>query len=127
MIEKITISEAMNRFPQATAVAYLYAESTDSNQCKIKKNDLLSGILKRISLTMTESNIVGDYDGLESGYGFYNNTNSSSGQYAPAGTAGIFIRFKLITDDFSTTFFFPSAYGEKAVWYRIKGKTCVKS
>ena len=117
---------AMNAFKVLTDVAYVYSEATDSSQGKIKKSDLLSGVLKEMNLTSAGINIVGDYDHLGSGYGYYNNTQDSSGQYAPAGTAGLFIRFKLPVDSSSTTFFLPTIAGESKLWYRKKGGVCVK-
>lgn len=46
MAEKQDI--AMNAFKVLTDVAYVYGEATDSSQGKIKKSDLLSGVLKEM-------------------------------------------------------------------------------
>lgn len=88
--------------------------------------NFLTGICKPMGLTSRGVNIIGNYDALDSGYGYYNNISDGSGEYAPASTAGLFFRFKLNPDAHSVTFFFPSDSGEKRLWYRIKGGVCVK-
>jgi hypothetical protein len=115
---------AMNAFQIVTNVAYIYAEAANGSQVKIKKDTFLNGIMKEMSLPRSDANTIGDYDKLDSGYGFYNNTSDASGQYAPAGTAGIFIRFRLIVDTASTTLFLPISSGEHKLWYRKKGGVC---
>lgn len=124
MAEKQDI--AMNAFKVLTDVTYVYGEASDSSQGKIGKGDLLSGVLKGMDLTLAGTNIIGNYDHLGSGYGYYNNVNDSSGEYAPSGTAGLFIRFKLSVDSSSTTFFLPTIVGESKLWCRKKGGVCVK-
>ena len=115
---------AMNAFQIVTNVAYIYAEAANGSQVKIKKGTFLNGIMKEMSLPRSDTNTIGDYDELDSGYGFYNNTSDASGQYAPAGTAGIFIRFRLTIDTASTTLFLPISSGEHKLWYRKKGGVC---
>ena len=122
MAEKQDI--AMNAFQIVTDVAYIYGEKSDSSQGKIKKDTFLNGIMKEMSLPRSGTNTIGDYDELDSGYGFYNNTSDASGQYAPAGTAGIFIRFRLSVETASTTLFLPISSGEHKLWYRKKGGVC---
>ena len=90
----------------------------------IKKSDLLSSVLKRMSLPRYATNEIGNYDDLDSGYGYYDNTYDTSGQYAPAQTSGIFIRFKVDYDDSSITLFLPIMVGERKLWYRKKGGVC---
>lgn len=124
MAEKQDI--AMNAFKVLTDVTYLYGEAADSSQGKIKKSDLLSGVLKEMSLPRSATNTIGDYDELDSGYGYYDNTYDTSGQYAPAQTSGIFIRFKVAYDASSTTLFLPIMVGEPKLWYRKKGGICAK-
>ena len=102
----------MNAFTPAMDGAYIYAETANGSQVKIKKSDLLRSILQPMVLPISSENKIGDYDNTDSGYGYYNNSSDTSGQYAPAGTAGIFIRFKVSYDTASTTFFFPSIMGE---------------
>jgi hypothetical protein len=116
----------MNAFKILTNVAYLYGEATDISQGKIGRNTFLSRVLKEMNLPSSATNVIGDYDDLDSGYGYYNNSNDPSGQYAPAGTAGFFIRFRVHLDSISTTFFFPTAAGEHKLWYRVKGGVCVE-
>lgn len=117
---------AMNAFKILTDVVYLYGEAADSSQGKIKKSTFLNGILKEIILPNSATNTIGNYDDLDSGYGYYNNSYDSSGQYAPAYTAGIFMRFRVNIDAASTTFFFPVSSGEHKLWYRKKGGVCVE-
>lgn len=109
---------AMNAFQIVTNVAYIYAEAANGSQVKIKKDTFLNGIMKEMSLPRSDTNTIGDYDELDSGYGFYNNTSDLSGQYAPARTAGIFIRFRLSVEAASTTLFLPISSGEHKLWYR---------
>ena len=122
MAEKQDI--AMNAFKVLTDVTYVYGEAADSSQGKIKKSDLLSSVLKRMSLPRYATNEIGNYDDLDSGYGYYDNTYDTSGQYAPAQTSGIFIRFKVDYDDSSITLFLPIMVGERKLWYRKKGGVC---
>lgn len=65
---------AMNAFQIVTNVAYIYAEAANGSQVKIKKDTFLNGIMKEMSLPRSDTNTIGDYDELDSGYGFYNNT-----------------------------------------------------
>ncbi len=120
---------AMNTFPQVTNAEYVYAEAADGSQVKIKVSDILGGVLvgvlKETILPSSDSNVVGDYDELDSGYGYYNNSRDTSGQYAPARTAGLFIRFKLRVDSSSTTLFV-SEYGGTKLWCRRKGGVCME-
>ena len=121
MAEKQDI--AMNQFQIVTDADYVYVEK-GSSQGKIKKSDLLSSVLKRMSLPRYATNEIGNYDDLDSGYGYYDNTYDTSGQYAPAQTSGIFIRFKVDYDDSSITLFLPIMVGERKLWYRKKGGVC---
>ena len=116
----------MNAFKILTNVAYLYGEATDISQGKIERNTFLSRVLKEMNLPNSAINVIGDYDDLDSGYGYYNNVQDSSGQYAPAYTAGIFIRLRVNIDSASTTFFFPVTVGEHKLWYRTKGGVCAE-
>lgn len=114
----------MNQFQIVSNAPYVYVELADGSQGKIKKDTFLNGIMKEMSLPRSDTNTIGDYDELDSGYGFYNNTSDASGQYAPAGTAGIFIRFRLSVEMASTTLFLPISSGEHKLWYRKKGGVC---
>ena len=115
---------AMNAFQIVTNVAYIYAEAANGSQVKINKDTFLNGIMKEMSLPRSGTNTIGDYDELDSGYGFYNNTSDLSGQYAPARTSGIFIRFRLSVESASTTLFLPISSDEHKLWYRKKGGVC---
>lgn len=117
----------LNEVSQVNDAAYIYAEAADGSQVKIKKSDLLNIVLRSFlrltSLPSAGSNIIGNYDELDSGYGWYNNTGDGNGIYAPSRTGGVFIRFKLNIDDASITLFIPSI-GDTKLWYRFKGGTC---
>ena len=52
MIEKVNISQVMNRFKIADKVSYVYAELADGSQVKINRADLKSQIAKTISFEL---------------------------------------------------------------------------
>ncbi len=64
----------------------------------------LGAIVGNTKLPMAGSNIVDDISNVGTGFGYYNNTFSSSNQNAPARTLGTFLRF--VTNYSQTTLFF---------------------
>lgn len=96
------------------------------NSIKILPSALLKnvGVLLLTSLPMPGTNVVGNYDGNISGYGWYNNSADPTGTYAPPSSAGIFIRIN--TSYAQVTFFFPTVVGKKKLWYRIDGGACIE-
>lgn len=96
------------------------------NSIKILPSALLknAGALLQTSLPASGVNVVGNYDGNISGYGWYNNSADPTGTYAPPSSAGIFIRINLSSTQ--VTFFFPTVVGKKKLWYRIDGGACIE-
>lgn len=97
-----------------------------------EKNGLFGGLLYNLSFSLSTLpssgvNEIGNHDGFSSGYGFYNNVFSSEDTYAPAGSAGLFIRLKDITSSV-TLFIATSSNGQKQdeLWYRADGAFCRK-
>lgn len=113
-----------NSLTQVSKVDFVRVISGGSSSIIIPSTLLrVAGGMMRDMLPASDTNIVGNYEGNGSGFGWYNNTHDSKGEYAPANTAGIFIRFNAITQ---VTFFFPTAAGESKLWYRIDGGKCIK-
>lgn len=103
-----------------------FVRGIDGNESvNITPNDLFSivGGITLGNLPNEGINKVANHDGSVSRYGYYNNTADTTGEYAPASSAGIFIRIS--TTHAKVTFFFPSASGAKKLWYRIDGSTCI--
>ena len=71
------------------------------NSIKILPSALLknAGALLQTSLPASGVNVVGNYDGNISGYGWYNNSADPTGTYAPPSSAGIPI---VCTSNFKT-------------------------
>jgi hypothetical protein len=116
----------------ATTCQYVRALDSNGNSIKIPVADLMR-LVPEINLAFSitdlpysSTNVVGNHDGLPSGYGWYNNCGTGSNDYAPGSSAGIFIRFKAnITP---ITFFMITFGGEKVgeLWWRPDEGICSK-
>jgi len=99
-----------NKFPRA-----------NNTQDGLATANIFVKAFKISSLPAAGTNVVGDCDDYDSGYGWYNNTGTGLSDYAPGSSAGLFIRFK--ANVVSITFFFitvGNASGQ--LWYRVDGE-----
>lgn len=125
-------------------VADMIEKIDESGLLKLERADLIRAITGNISTNISPfdllrlaggipmgnlpnsgNNIITNYDDTISRYGWYNNTSASNSQYAPKNSAGIF--FRINVTHAKVTFFFPTVItGEKRLWYRIDGETCIE-
>jgi hypothetical protein len=118
-------------FNSANNCSWIRAIDENGNSIKISKDDFMK-LFTEISLAFkisafpyAGSNIVGNHDGYDSGYGWYNNNASGSDEFAPGGSAGVFIRFKANVTPIT---FFMVTFGAYIgqLWWRPDGGTCSK-
>lgn len=119
-------------FITGSTCEWIRALDAQGNSIKISVADLMKyvpgiGLAFSISgLPPAGINIVGDHDGWGSGYGWYNNTGTGDSDFAPGGSAGIFIRFNSSINPI--TLFLITAGGAKSgqLWWRPDGGICSK-
>ena len=85
----------------------------------------LAGGIPMGNLPNSGNNIITNYDDTISRYGWYNKTSEVIANTPQKILAGIF--FPINVTHAKVTFFFPTVItGEKRLWYRIDGETCIE-
>ncbi|MDR3141956.1 MAG: hypothetical protein LBU37_09565 [Tannerellaceae bacterium] len=110
---------------------WIRAIDSQGNSIKISVADLMKYVpgiglaFELMALPNDGVNIIGNHDGYNSGYGWYNNAHTGDDSYAPGGSAGVFIRFKA---NVSPVTFFIVLDGDHdrvgQLWWRPDGGIC---